>query len=137
MKARYDNFHIDGYWWTINVVRGDDGPEIIRVFELPGYGIGDRVADCLGEADPCDLVEFEPLGPVDTTAWPKLRDADSPSQVLPGYHWATYDDGNTEPEIVKVDENGEVQRLGRAGVRTLEEFVFIRIIKAGSWLQPK
>jgi hypothetical protein len=135
VKARYDNFHINGYWWAINYGRGDDGPEIVRVFELPGYGISDKVADRLGEADPCDLVEFEPLAPIDTTGWPKLRDADSPKQVLPGHHWAIYDVAITEPEIVKVGNNGEVLRPGQDGVFTLEEFVFIRTIKAGSWLQ--
>lgn len=131
--VRYDDFKTNGYWWAINYVRQDDDePEIIRVFELPGYGVEDKVADRLGEADPYDIVEFLPLMPIDTIGWAEHHDSDSPKPLAPGYYWAIYDDGGSDPEIVRVD-NSEVLRTGQDGPFGLDEFEFIRRIDTKDW----
>jgi len=133
MEPLYDEFHINGYWWAFNTREGVK-PEVIRVFNIPPtpYSITGRMAHRLGEADPYEALEFLAMMPIETTGWPEEPDADSPRQALSGYHWVLFD-RDVQPEIVKVDTNDSVMRLGRDSSFGLGEFVFIRTIDTSSW----
>ena len=133
MEPRYDEFHINGYWWAFNT-RDGVKPEVIRVFKIPPtpYSVTGRMAHRSGEADPYEAIEFLAMMPIDTTSWPREPDQDSPKQASPGYYWVLFD-GDVQPEIVKVDTNDSVMRLGRDSSFGLGEFVFIRTIDTSSW----
>jgi hypothetical protein len=104
-EARYDDFHVDGWWWARCIRENDDAPEIIHVH---AYGV-DRL---VGEATPFDREEFLPLAPIDVTGWPGACDADSPGEIGPGYYWAYVGD-EVGPEILRVVEHGDVYRIGK------------------------
>ena len=91
MEPRYDEFHINGYWWAFNT-RDGVKPEVIRVFNIPPspYSITGQVAHRFGEADTYEALEFLAMMPIDTTGWPEEPDADSPKQASSGYHWALF-----------------------------------------------
>ena len=101
MATPYPDFHADGYWWAIKVGQDGQQPEIIYVFSLPEYGAWNKNADRLGEAYPCDIAEFIPLRPIDTTGWPERADTDSPEHPQLGHYWAIYDGDSGQPEIVR------------------------------------
>ena len=123
-ESRYDDFHVDGYWWA-RCVRDDElRPEIVHVH---AYGV-DRL---VGEATPFDRQEFLPLAPIDVTGWPGICDADSPGEIVPGYYWAYVGD-EVGPEVLRVvNSNGDVYRIGKdeGGDRVDEVDLFIRKIE--------
>ena len=133
MEPRYDEFHINGYWWAF-YARDGANPEVVRVFNIPPspYSITGRMAHRFGDDDLYEALEFLAMMPIDTTGWPEEPDADSPKQASSGYHWALFD-GDVQPEIVKVESSGAVMRLGQDDSFGIGEFVFIRTIDTGSW----
>ena len=134
MEPRYDEFHVNGYWWAFNTREGVN-PEVIRVFNIPPspYSITGRMAHRSGEADPYEAIEFLAMLPIDTTGWPEEPDPDSPMQASSGYHWALFRGDAGQPEIVRVESNSAVMRLGQDGSFGLGEFVFIGTIDTSSW----
>ncbi|WP_095780060.1 hypothetical protein [Mesorhizobium sp. WSM3868] len=92
----------NGYWWATSIRQDDDRPEIIDVGSYP-FG---QMANRIGDSDPFDLVEFELLQHVDTSAWPQTS-AVGLETVHEGYWWALDPDGGRQ--IVMVGKDGSVQ----------------------------
>ncbi|TPK72364.1 hypothetical protein FJ950_08660 [Mesorhizobium sp. B2-3-14] len=108
----------NGYWWAISVRQDHDRPEIINV---GSYSLG-QVAIRIGDSDLFDLVEFELLQHVDTSAWPQ-KGAVDPETVREGYWWAL--DPDEGHQIVLVDKGGSVQDFNGDFERSLDEFEFL------------